>query len=124
MNLALTDCGLIFELTNYQSGADALLILCPLSDPLDSPIPDLILLDLNTPRCDGFEVLARLRANDRLSKVPVAIVTSSGSTADMKRAALNGATTYIQKPSDLSAYLKGVGTAVTDLLDNRKTLTA
>jgi len=119
-NLALEESGLAFELTNFQSGADALAALCPAAGATNDPlIPELILLDLNTPRCDGFEVLARIRANAGLAHVPVAIITSSASPADKDRAALVGGTTYIQKPTELAAFLDGVGNAVKQLLGNR-----
>ena len=115
MRLALEESGLVFEMTNFQSGADALLTLIPAAgtEPL---IPDLILLDLNTPRSDGFEVLASIRANASLAGVPVGIVTSSASPADKHRAGLIGATTYIQKPTQLAAFMDGVGSAVKRLL--------
>lgn len=117
IKLALDENGIQFEMTNFQSGADALLVLCPAAGATAGPlIPDLILLDLNTPRCDGFEVLASIRANLALSKVPVAIVTSSDSPSDKSRAALLGATMYIQKQTQLVAFISVVGGAVRQLL--------
>jgi two-component system, chemotaxis family, response regulator Rcp1 len=113
MTLALEESGLKFELTNFQSGADALLSLCPGAGALSvSAVPDLILLDLNTPRSDGFEVLTRIRGDVRLAFVPVAIVTSSSSPADQRRAESLGATTYIKKPTQLTAFIDDVGNAV------------
>ncbi len=119
--LALEESGLAFELTSFQSGADALLALCPGEGTArDSLIPDLILLDLNTPRVDGFEVLTSLRSNPRLAHVPVAVITSSASPADKHRAVLIGATTFIQKPTQLAAFMEGIGSAVKLLLANRQ----
>jgi CheY-like chemotaxis protein len=117
MKLALKESGLQFEMTNFQSGAEALLALCPAAGAANDPlIPDLILLDLNTPGSDGFEVLDRIRGNPGLSHVPVAIITSSASPADKHRAALAGATTYIRKPTHLRAFMDSVGDAVKQLL--------
>jgi CheY-like chemotaxis protein len=117
MKLALEESGLVFELTSFENGAEALLALCPESGAgNESLVPDLILLDLNTPGIDGFEVLARIRGNARLADVPVAIITSSDSPADKHRAAMIGATTYIQKPTQLDAFFKGVSSAVKQLL--------
>jgi two-component system response regulator len=114
---ALEESGLVFEMENFESGADALVALCPAADALKKPlIPDLILLDLNTPRCDGFEVLARIRGNPDLAHVPVAVITSSASPADRQRAALIGGTSYLQKPTELDAFIKGVSGTVRDLL--------
>jgi two-component system response regulator len=119
MKLALEESGLQFEMTNFQTGTEALLALCPAAgDAADPLIPDLILLDLNTPCSDGFEVLSRIRGNPSLSHVPVAIITSSASPTDKHRAALGGATTYIKKPTQLRAFMDGVGTAVKQLLAN------
>jgi CheY-like chemotaxis protein len=115
--LALEESGLQFEMTTFQSGADALRALCPSGGAINDPlIPDLILLDLNTPCSDGFEVLGTIRGNPRLSHVPVAIITSSASAADQHRAALGGATTYIKKPTQLKAFIESVSGAVKRLL--------
>jgi len=114
IKLALERSAVIFEMTNFQSGTDALLALFPAAGvPL---VPDLILLDLNTPRSDGFEVLAKIRSDARLSHVPVAVVTSSASPADKQRAARNGATAYIQKPTELDAFIEAVSSAVKRML--------
>ena len=117
MKFALEESGLVFEMTSFQNGADALLTLCPDTGAEDKCfVPDLILLDLNTPGTDGFEVLARIRGNPSLADVPVAIITSSASPADKHRASLIGATTYIQKPTELDAFVKRVSGAVKQLL--------
>src|SRR6476620_9083688 len=114
MKLALEESGLAFELTSFENGAQALRSLCP--EAGESLIPDLILLDLNTPGTDGFEVLGSIRGNAQLANVPVAIITSSASPADKHRAAMIGATTYIQKPTELEAFFKRVSSAVKQLL--------
>jgi CheY-like chemotaxis protein len=116
MKLALEESGLEFEITSFQTGADALSALCPAGSGGPALPPDVILLDLNTPRGDGFEVLAGIRQNVRLSHVPVAIVTSSASPADKRRTELLGATTYIQKPTQLDAFLDSIGSAVREML--------
>jgi CheY-like chemotaxis protein len=117
MNLAIEETGLEFRMIGFPTGADALNSLCPATagtKPL--AVPDLILLDLNTPRTDGFEVLTRIRRDARLSHVPVAIVTSSSSPADRSRAEQLGATTYLQKATELVAFLGNIGSAVKELL--------
>jgi len=120
IKLALEENSIAFRLTNFQSGADALLALCPAAGHIDAKlIPDLILLDLNTPRCDGFEVLTAIRANAALSRVPLAIVTSSDSPVDQRRAAELGATSYIHKQTQLVPFLSVIGSAVKQLLSGR-----
>lgn len=124
LSLALEESGVAFELTNFQSGAEALLILCPAVEAADQSLPDLILLDLNTPGPDGFEVLAKIKSTTRLTRVPVAIITSSESPADKNRAELLGAAKYIQKPTQLNSFIGEVGGAVKMLLAQGKTRTA
>jgi len=117
IQLAMTETGVVFHATVFQSGADALLRFCPpAGTDIEPLIPDLILLDLNTPRSDGFAVLAGIRANLCLAHVPVAIVTSSSSPLDQNRAALLGATAYIQKPSQLNVFIDRIGNGVKKLL--------
>ena len=66
------------------------------TDP-DAPCPDVLLLDINLPRIDGFEVLRRVRASGKFKDVPVIVITSSDSPADRSEAARLGAR-YFQKP--------------------------
>jgi CheY-like chemotaxis protein len=71
-------------------------------------LPDLILLDINMPGYSGFDVLTRLRADARLKRIPVVMLTSSEADADIARAYELGASGYISKPShfqDLRAVL-------------------
>jgi len=74
------------------------------NDP-DAPAPDLVLLDLNLPRRDGFEVLMRLRESAKYSAVPVIVITSSDAPSDRARAAALGAT-YFRKPPAYDEFLK------------------
>lgn len=59
--------------------------------------PDLILLDLNMPLMDGFQVLTVLKETPSLSKIPVFVVTTSKSEADKQRAMASGATGFYHK---------------------------
>jgi CheY-like chemotaxis protein len=61
------------------------------------PPPDLVLLDLNLPGMDGFEVLRQVRAGERTRKVPVIIVTSSQEETDVQRAYEAGANSFVSK---------------------------
>ena len=61
------------------------------------PPPDLVLLDLNLPGMDGFEVLRRVRAEERTRKVPVIVVTSSQEERDVQRAYESGANSFVSK---------------------------
>lgn len=117
IKLALEQTGIDCDLTNLPNGTEALRRLVPAGG--DAPAPariDLILLDLNTPGCDGFEILARMRAERTLRNVPIAIVTSSASRADKQQAASMGAAGYLEKPTTLAEFLDKIGSGVKDLL--------
>lgn len=59
---------------------------------------DLILLDLNLPKVSGFELLSRLKSQERTKAIPVVVNTSSSSQEDIRRAFSQGAAGYIVKP--------------------------
>lgn len=63
---------------------------------------DLVLLDINMPRMDGFELLSRMRQEEKLREVPVVMCTTSGYDQDMERAKSLGAVGYMTKPAELN----------------------
>lgn len=111
---ALAEGSVNHSLTQFTSGSEAVRVLCSPDKP-DAPIPDAILLDLNTPRTDGFEALRALKETPRLAGVPIAILTSSRARSDKHRASILG-TRYIEKPSQLEEFLTTIGQAVKDML--------
>jgi two-component system, chemotaxis family, response regulator Rcp1 len=70
-----------------------------------SPRPDLILLDLNLPRKDGREVLAEIKEDPRLKRIPVVILSTSRAEEDVLRTYNLHANCYITKPIDLNQFL-------------------
>jgi two-component system, chemotaxis family, response regulator Rcp1 len=112
---ALAEKGIRFKLTCFEDGEEALKKLAR----VDGQAPDLILLDLNLPKTGGVEVLKAVRGMAKFADVPVAILTSSDSPADKRRAALFGAARYISKPSVLEDFFRVVGEGVEDLLRGR-----
>jgi chemotaxis family two-component system response regulator Rcp1 len=70
--------------------------------------PDLILLDLNLPRKDGREVLKEIKESPSLRTIPVVILTTSSSDADVLQSYHLHANCYISKPVDLDGFLKVV----------------
>jgi chemotaxis family two-component system response regulator Rcp1 len=70
--------------------------------------PDLILLDLNLPRKDGREVLADVKADPELRRIPVVVLTTSAGEEDVLRAYNLQAACYITKPVDLDQFIKVV----------------
>jgi CheY-like chemotaxis protein len=74
----------------------------------DAPLPDLVLLDLNLPRMDGREVLAQIKSDPRLKRVPVVILTTSRDEEDVLKTYNLHANCFITKPIDLSQFMKVV----------------
>jgi len=82
----------------------------------DSTTPDLILLDIQLPGMDGYEVARRLRSMPALEKTPIVAVTSYAMPGDRENCLKAGCTGYIEKPIDpgsfaqsVESYLGGVG---------------
>jgi CheY-like chemotaxis protein len=81
-------------------------------DRLAHPFPDLLLLDLNMPRMNGFEVLNWVRQDSRCNRLPVHVLTSSSLPQDIQRAYELGANSYVVKPNrldDLIAFAMAFG---------------
>lgn len=70
--------------------------------------PGLVLLDLKLPRIDGFEVLKRLRADERTRLLPVVILTSSREDTDIVSGYSLGANSYVRKPVDFVQFTEAV----------------
>ena len=70
----------------------------------DAPRPDIILLDLNLPRMDGREVLARIKDDVNLNTIPTVVLTTSDAEIDVARAYELHASSYISKPVSLEAF--------------------
>ena len=71
----------------------------------DSPRPDLILLDLNLPKKDGREVLAEIKRDEELKRIPVVILTTSKAEEDIVRSYDLHANCYVTKPVDLEKFI-------------------
>lgn len=72
------------------------------------PKPDLIILDLNLPRKDGREVLAEIKADNKLKHIPIVIMTISQAEEDILKSYNLHANCYITKPIDLNQFIKVV----------------
>lgn len=100
------------DVVRFRDGVDALPVLAD----CDAPLTDVILLDLHMPKSNGLEVLGRIRSTPRLAYVPVGILTGSSAPSDPKRAALIGASCYIQKSLKYDQFVGSVHQAVRDML--------
>jgi DNA-binding response OmpR family regulator len=72
------------------------------------PRPDLVILDLNLPKKDGREVLAEIKNDDNLKRIPVVILTISKAEEDILRTYNLHANCYVTKPLDLDQFMKVV----------------
>jgi CheY-like chemotaxis protein len=74
------------------------------ADPLESPLPRLVLLDLRLPRVDGLDVLKQIKRSETLSRIPVVVLTTSEAENDIAAACGLCANSYLVKPMDLAAF--------------------
>lgn len=86
----------VHELEIARDGEEALQLLHAAAE--DQLLPALILLDLNLPKLDGFEVLSAIRADSKLRSIPVIVLSSSSARSQVQRAYQMGANAYIVKP--------------------------
>ena len=101
----LQKCQWQFHVNAVNDGAEAVSLLRHEGKYAEAPTPDLILLDLNLPRKDGRQVLAEVKADPGLAKIPVVIFTTSQSTSDISRCYQLGANCYLRKPGNLSDFV-------------------
>ena len=70
--------------------------------------PDLVILDIQLPELDGYEVARRLREAPRLARVPIVAVTSFAMAGDRERILAAGCTAYLEKPIDPDTFVENV----------------
>jgi len=94
------------ELTMVSSGTEAVECLHRRGRYASAARPDLILLDLNLPGIDGRAVLAEIKKDPDLKRIPVSILTSSQADRDVMQSYDLGANCYVVKPIDFKSFLK------------------
>ena len=105
---AFKDAKVHINLHVASDGIDAMAFLRREGEHANVPRPDLILLDLNLPKKDGREVLKEIKDSPTLKSIPVVVLTTSASDADILKSYLLHANCYITKPVDLDGFLKVV----------------
>ena len=103
---ALKRSKLYSSIDTVENGEEALAYLRQEGKYANSPRPDLILLDLNMPRKDGRETLEDIKQDPKLHLIPVVVLTTSSSEADILKSYDLGANCYITKPVDLTQFMK------------------
>jgi CheY-like chemotaxis protein len=102
---ALKEAKVLNTLHVVEDGMAALEFLRKRDQYAGSPAPDLILLDLNLPRKDGREVLAEIKQDENLKRIPVVVLTTSRADEDIVRSYNLHANAYVTKPVDLKQFL-------------------
>lgn len=95
-----------FHCINQKDGEKAIQYLNEMLNVKGSKLPDLVLLDLNLPRKNGFEVLDFIKTHPALKIIPTIVFTTSSSHKDITECYKRHANCYITKPAEIEKYLE------------------
>lgn len=105
---ALQEARVLNRLHVVSDGVEAVDFLKHRGRHTDAPRPELILLDLNLPRKDGREVLAEIKDDPELKRIPVVVLTTSRAEEDIVRSYNLHANAYVAKPVGMPEFLEAV----------------
>ncbi|WP_162416095.1 response regulator [Cyclobacterium roseum] len=91
-----------------RNGQEALDFLKKRANFSDVQRPDLVLLDINIPIFNGFEVLEVIKKDESLKKIPVIMLTTSSNQKDIERAYKNHCNSYVQKPLEMDDFMNAI----------------
>ena len=106
--LAFSDNGCNARLHCAGNGKECMDYLRRLGPYAESSMPDLVLLDINMPVMDGFEVMTRIAADAKLRHLPVIILTTSDAEEDILRMYRLRCSAYVVKPADFNEFTRVV----------------
>lgn len=101
----LKEAKILNKIDVVEDGVEALAYLHKEGAHADAPCPDLVLLDLNLPKKDGREVLAEIKQDPDLKRIPVVVLTVSRAEQDVVKSYDLYANAYITKPIDLDQFI-------------------
>lgn len=104
--IALEDSKISVNLNVVEDGVEAMAFLRKQDKYADVPHPDIVLLDLNLPKKDGREVLAEIKGDEHLRRIPVVVLTTSQAEEDIVKAYNLAANCYITKPVDFDQFVR------------------
>jgi CheY-like chemotaxis protein len=107
---ALKEAKINNEINVVRDGDAALQYLGKEGQYKDAETPDLILLDINLPKVDGIEVLAKIKSNEDLMVIPVVMLTTSDSEKDIFQSYQSHANCYITKPVNFENFMDVIQT--------------
>lgn len=97
------------QLTTVNNGEQLMKLL----NDERGPLPDILFLDLNMPRKNGFECLSEIKRTEKLKRLPVIIFSTSFELEKVNLLHKNGAQYYIRKPNDFGQFKKMIYMALT-----------
>jgi len=106
--IAFRDAIVHSRISVVKDGEEAIAFLKHTGSYAQAPSPDLVLLDLNLPKVNGFEVLEEMKADPDLKTVPVIVMSGSDREEDQSRAYRLQAAAYLVKPPDKDKYFAAV----------------
>ena len=108
IRLAIRDGRFLCQTTVARDGIEAMAVLRKEGPHSQATTPDLVLLDLNMPRMNGREVLKAIKADPKLSRIPVVVLTTSKVEADIFASYDSGAAGFVTKPVDLEQLFTAI----------------
>lgn len=102
---ALKEANVTHNLAVAEDGVVALEYLRQEGENAGAVRPDIILMDLNMPRMNGHELLAKIKSDDSLKSIPVIVLSSSAAVNDISRAYDLNANCYTRKPMDIDPFI-------------------
>ncbi|MEH2247284.1 response regulator [Nostoc sp.] len=104
--IALEESKISIHLNVVEDGVEAMAFLRKQEKYVKAAHPDIVLLDLNLPKKDGREVLAEIKGDENLKRIPVVVLTTSQAEEDILKAYNLYANCYITKPVDFDQFVK------------------
>lgn len=105
VKIALRENKSLARLHHVLDGHEGMGFLQQKGNYIDAPRPDLILLDLNMPRMNGYEFLAVIKNESRWKGIPVVVLTTSDVESDVRNAYQLGAASYVTKPTAIDQFM-------------------
>jgi CheY-like chemotaxis protein len=105
---ALSEAKLLNTIHVAEDGVEAMDFLHKRGKFASAPTPDLVMLDLNLPRKSGREVLAEIKADNNLKKIPVVVLTTSSAEEDILKSYNLHANCYVVKPVEFESFVQAV----------------
>jgi len=102
----LRRAGIVNKLIHYSDGAQAVEHFFGKEAPEAGPL--LILLDLNLPGIDGYEILRRLKTNGKTKKIPIVVLTTTDNPREIEKCYELGCNVYMTKPVEYEAFAESI----------------